>query len=293
MPNIDAAERTRRVRSLIEFQGKVAGRNTGAYAQSNEVAIGTEYGAIVSLENGCCDSNFAAYFTVEENGRTPSSVFDILAASPFTIEWWQTEVQENAFQSRNIFSFGSFGDVSSPEFGCVLDQGSFITRIAGVNYPLPEEDGTQPSIDYGDFPGLLSPTHFAMVRGGAPDNPNNIRLYRNGGFLGEFTFGGAIPITNTGPKLLTLRNQTSACALAQMYGDLTAFRWTSKSLYSGTGNYYPNEMTEPHFTPPSLPFTPDPTDNVITINSFSKSTPVTITNGFTIRRYDASNLPAC
>jgi hypothetical protein len=279
---MDASERTRQIRSLLEFQAKVNGTNKNAYSQSSEVATGALYGAIVSDENGCCDSNYAAYFTVEETERTLPSVFDIPAGAPFTIEWWQTEVEANAFQSRNIFSFGSFDPGVSPEFGCVLDQGSVIVRIAGVNYP---EFPT--TISYYDFDGLLSPTHFAMVRGGGT-NPDNICVYRDGGFLGEFTYGGAIPITNTGATLLTLRNETSACALAQMYGDLTAFRWTSSALYSGT-DYYPAQQ----FIPPSAPFIPDSTDNVITINNFPTSGSVTVSGGFNVTRYAATDLPPC
>jgi hypothetical protein len=288
---MDASDRTRRIRSLVEFQAKASGTNKNAFSQSSDFSTGAEYGAIVSNENGCCDTNYSAYFTVTELGRSLSPKFDISAGSPFTIEWWQTEATVNGVPSktRPIFSFGTFGDVSSPEFACVFADGSILTRIAGLNFPV--FPNAIPYGDENDFQSLLTPNHFAMVRGAeAADNPNNIRIYRNGGFLGEFTYGGHISITNQGDNLLTIRNQTYASKQTEMYGTIQSFRWTKAALYY-TETYYINQppFFVPGFTPPPLHMTPNSTDNVLTITRFPTAGSI-IKDGCTITRYDSADL---
>jgi hypothetical protein len=288
---MDASDRTRRIRSRVEFQAKASGMNKTPFSQSSEFATGAEYGAIVSNENGCCDTNYSAYFTVTELGRSLSPKFDILAGSPFTIEWWQTEATVNGApgKPRPIFSFGTCCSTGDPEFGCVFEDGSILTRIAGFNFP--EFPNAIPYGDENDFQSLLTPNHFAMVRGAeAADNPNNIRIYRNGGFLGEFTYPGAISITNQGDKLLTIRNQTDASEVAEMYGTIHSFRWTAESLYY-TETYYINQppFFVPGFTPPPLHMTPNSTDNVLTITRFPTAGSI-INDGCTITRYDSADL---
>lgn len=278
-----SSDRIRRIRSRIDFLAKVAGTTR---EQSSKFLTSASYGGIVSQENGCCDpplTNYAAYFTVQEPGRGVVSAFDIPADSAFTIEWWQQDVSANELQSRNIFSFGSFTYGSGngqPEFACVFDQGSIIVRIAGINYPLFPN-----TIDYGSFESLLVPNHFAIVRGAAPEQ--NIRVYKNGAFLGEFTYGDAIPITNIGSTQFTIRNQTTACALAQMYGDLASFRWTASELYTGY-NYNPVG----NFAPPAIPLAPL-AQNVFTFNDFPTSGSATSAEGFTVTHHTPDNLPAC
>lgn len=280
----DASDRTRRIRSLIEFQAKVAG---APLPQSSEFVTSATYGAIVSQESGCCNSptNYAAYFRVQEPATRGTSAFNIAAESPFTIEWWQTDVSANEFQSRNIFAFGTFvfsPPGTGPEFSCVLTEGSIITRIAGVNYPP-----SPTSIDYGTWESMLVPNHFAMVR--AAGAGTTIRIYKNGYFLGEFAYDGAISITNTGETQLTIRNQTVACAQAQMYGDLPSFRWTARELYTGF-NYGPPDPT--NFSVPAIPLQPL-ANNVFTINTFPTSGSITTPEGFTVTHYTPDTLPAC
>ena len=251
--NTDASDRTRRIRSLVEFQGKVAGRNTNAYSQSSEVATGVDYGAIVSNVNGCCDTNYAAYFTVEENARAVASVFDISAQSAFTIEWWQTEAAVNAFLNRRVFSFGTNSE-NNVRFACFLEQGSILIDISNTIYPI-----APVTIEYGTFESMLQQNHFAIVRDAG--SGENIRIYKNGAFRGEFTYDGPIAIPEGSPTF-TIRNESTPSHLAQMYGDLPSFRWSAASLYSGT-DYNPVG----NFTPPPMPLEKLPS-NVITINTF-------------------------
>jgi hypothetical protein len=296
-----SSDHTCRVRALAEFQAKATGMRPTLTTQSSAFATGAAYGAIVSKLSGCCEpplpppTNYAAYFTVEEGTRAGSSVFGIPANSEFTIEWWQTDASTNQFQSRNIFSFGTFvfdplGD--GPEFACILASGSVILRIAGVNYPLYDPaSGTQPDIYYGPWPTMVDVSnHFAIMR--VKDTEDNdkykIRVFKNGAFLGEFLFPDAISITNTGNTTMTIRNQTIACSQAQMYGSLPSFRWTAARLYPLTTNYDPAS----NFSPPSIPLEPQ-TGNVLTINTFPTSGSIITDEGFTVTRYTPDNLPLC
>lgn len=319
---MDASDRTRQYRSLVQFQAKLNGTNKNGYSRTSEVMMGVDYGAIVSTVNDCCDRNYSAYFTVTEEGRgignrpgpTPlvpgvpaapasTSKFNIPAGSAFTIEWWQTEVTANAPSNkpRLIFSFGTCcSDVEgNPEFSCTFEDRAFDIRIAGSEYP---PGGTIiPYGDDNDFDSLLTPNHFAIVRDLPPNNPldpHNIRVYRNGGFLGEFTYGGEIQITNQGDKLFTLRNQTIAEERTEMYGSIHSFRWTAEALYY-TDIYYINHPPDPAnptpppyfeaFDLPPLHMPPNPTNNVLTITRFPNAGSITV-DGCTVTRFDAADL---
>ena len=295
----DASDRTRRIRGLAEFYAKTSGMSPTFASQSSDTQTSSVVGASFSKMNNCCElpivsppppptpapSNYAAYFTVTEPGRAAAaaSAFSIPAGGAFTIEWWQTDVSMNAFQNRHIFSFGT---IANNEFACVMDQGAFITRIAGQNYPYDPTGATLPTIEYGNwFTTMLNvQNHFAITRdqGGA-----NIRIYKNGGFLGEFRYPDAISVTNTGTTKLTLRNQSVACAATQIFGEFHSFRWTA------AGGFYRGDTMTPaaNFTPPPVVM-PALSGNVITINNFPTSGSVVV-DGMTVTRFDGSGLPTC
>lgn len=278
-----ASDRTRRIRALADFQSKLANTDQTIATQAGDFHTGAIYGATVSLENGCCEpappppTNYSAYFTVERLVRNGGSPFTIPANSAFTIEWWQTDVSLNAFQSRHIFSFGSY---DTYDFACIFDQGSIIIKINGVPYPVPPF-----TIEYGSFESMLAPNHFAITRGSGTSE--NVRVYKNGAFLGEFAYDGAINISSSADKKLTVRNQTAACTLAQMYGDLPSFRWTAAELYTGY-----NYNTVGNFSPPPMPLSPL-TGNVLTINEFPTSGSTQTGEGFTVTHFEAAGLPPC
>lgn len=279
-----ASDRTRRIRALADFQSKLTNIDQTIATQTGEFHTGAIYGATVSLENGCCEpappppTNYNAYFTI--NGSTRNGVaspFTIPATTPFTIEWWQTDVSLNAFQSRHIFSFGSY---DTYDFACIFDQGGIIIKINGTTYPK------YPSaIEYGSFESMLVPNHFAIVRANGTDT--TIRVYKNGAFLGEVLYDGAISIVNSADKKMTVRNQTAACKLAQMYGDLPSFRWTAAELYTGY-NYNPVG----NFAPPPMPLLPL-TGDILTINDFPTSGSTQTVEGYTVTHFEAAGLPAC
>jgi hypothetical protein len=286
-----SSDRIRRIRALAEFKEKASAARPTIMSQSSEFATGSAYGAIVSRENGCCEpapTNYAAYFTVTDSGRNGGSPFSIPANSEFTIEWWQTDVSANEFQSRHILSFGTQSELTA-EFACLLDQGSVIIRIGNLNYPLYDSDtNTQPDIYYGLWNTMVdTQNHFAIMRVN-DSGTYKIRVFKNGGFLGEFQYADAITITNTVDTQLTIRNQSAACAESQMYGSLPSFRWTSARLYPLT-TYYEDAS---NFAPPAMPLAPQAND-VLTINNFPISGSNTTFEGYTVTHFNATGLLSC
>jgi hypothetical protein len=147
-----------------------------------------------------------------------------------------------------------------------LESGSFLVWFNSSVYPpFPQ------TFAYGDISNQQ--VHFAVVR----DVSGIVSAFKNGIIMGQFSYSAPVPVSNSD---LTIRNESTASCIAQLYGDMPSFRWVSgAALYTDT------------FTPPTMPLA-DVGGTVLLINNFPSSGSA-VYNGFTVTRYESTPFNEC